>query len=97
MFLQTINLPRGHNLREHIQNQDNHIEDKHIEDNFPAQLFREAFQIGFSQDLSRSKRCFSSREGVICRGHPNSGKYPNSLDFQRYTQVRMCVISTPPE
>ena len=32
---------------------------KHVDDNFPAQHFQKAFQIG----LWQSKRCFSSREG----------------------------------
>ena len=36
--------------------------DKHVEDYFPDQQFQKAFhmQIGLSQGLYRSKRCFSS-------------------------------------
>ena len=35
--------------------------DKHIEDNFPAQRFENAFQ----RDLSQSKRCSSSGEAAF--------------------------------
>jgi hypothetical protein len=49
---------------------------KHIEDNFPAHRFKNAFQ----RDLSRSKRCGSSEEAAFfCRGQGNSGKYYTAL------------------
>ena len=52
-------------------------QDKHIEDNFPALQFQNAFQIGPFQGLSRSKR--DSREAFFWSGHPNSGKYYKAI------------------
>ena len=68
-FLSAARAPNVNQSCREITSKSKNQDIKHMEDNFPAQRFQKAFQMG----LSQSKRCFSSRVTRFSCGHPNTG------------------------
>ena len=55
------------------------IQDKHIEDNFPAQHFQNAFQIGLFRVSLDPNEVLVPQKLFSRRGHPNCGKYYTAI------------------